>query len=154
MTLISAILPDVLADHTYRDMGFSLLDEMIARGSQVARMRKSEIELLEELIQPLQRPLLQVRRERPNDTPHRPYLETPLSQEREAPALPHPQHPSEINAEPVMLPDPGEEELLFDWRDFGMSLNQMLSATDQLNADPAIQNADGSLADMWLWSDG
>jgi proline utilization trans-activator len=135
-------------------MGFSLLDEMIARGSQVARMRKSEIELLEELIQPLQRPSLQVRRERPNDTPHRPYLETPLSQEREAPVVPHPQHPSEVNAEPVMLPDPGEEELLFDWRDFGMSLNQMLSATDQLNADPAIQNADGSLADMWLWSDG
>lgn len=114
-------------------------------------MRKSEIELLEELIQPLQQPS-QAQRERPNETPRRPYLETPLSQERD-PTLAQPQNPSEINTESVMLPDPGDE-LLFDWRDFGMSLNQMLSATDQLNANPSIRDADDGLADLWLWSDG
>lgn len=122
-------------------MGFSLLDEMIARGNQVARMRKSEIQLLETLIRPLQQPA-HTQGEGLNETPQS-YLETPLSPGRE-PILP---------AEPVMLPDPGEEGLLFDWRDFGMSLNQMLSATDQLNADPAIRNAQDGLTDFWLWND-
>jgi len=121
-------------------MGFSLLDEMIARGSQVARMRKSDIELLEELIQPLQRP----HQELPKETPNR--LDTPLSQERD---LPQSQPPDPA---PVMLPGPGQEDdLLFNWGDFGMSLNQMLSATDQLNAS---HTGDADLqADLWLWSD-
>ena len=111
-------------------------------------MRKSEIQLLEDLILPLQQPV-QTRKERLNETPH---LETPLSQERD-PVLPHPEDPVEINAEPAILPDLGAEELLLDWRDFGMSLNQMLSATDQLNADPAIRNAEDGFTDLWLWSD-
>ncbi|RJE27523.1 hypothetical protein PHISCL_00109 [Aspergillus sclerotialis] len=153
LTLISTILPDSLADHTYREMSFSLLDEMIARGNQVARMRKSEIELLEELIQPLQRQRL-VNREEPK-TPQRDdryYLETPLSQ-GEVPGHAHPPN-TVAPTESVLLPEPGQEEdLLFDWRDFGMSLNQMLSATDQINADQSI-GAEELQADLWMWNGG
>lgn len=150
LSLISGILPGLLADHTYRDMGFSLLDEMIAR-SQVARMRKSEIELLEELMQPLQRQYTRGEPQSPKETAQRTYLETPLSQERESAIAPQ----VEVNPDAVALPDPAEDDLLFDWRDFGMSLNQMLSATDQLNANPSILDAeDGLQTDLWLWSDG
>ena len=116
-------------------------------------MRKSEIELLEELIQPLQRQRL-VNQDRPK-TPQRDggyYLETPLSQ-GEVPS--HAQPPNSIApTESVLLAEPGhEEELLFDWRDFGMSLNQMLSATDQINADQSI-GAEELQADLWLWNGG
>lgn len=115
-------------------------------------MRKSEIELLEELIQPLQRP----HQERPKETRHgdgRFHLETPLSQERDLPG--GTQNTAELGPEPVMLPDPGPDgDLLFDWRDLGTSLNQMLSATDQLNANHLTGDADDLQADLWLWSDG
>lgn len=134
-------------------MGFSLLDEMIARGNKIARMRKSEIELLEELIQPLQRQHLAKRHTQKN--PQRAgqfYLETPLSQD-ELPS--HAQLQTTVQpAESVLLSEPGQEgDLLFDWRDFGMSLNQMLSATDQINTDQSI-GAEELQADLWLWNGG
>lgn len=144
VTLISAILPDTVADHTYRDMGFSLFDEMIARGNQVAQMRKSEIELLEDLCEPLQQP-------RPGD--NEPPVVSPLSGALHAGPGQAPDMPEIVGSAALPIPQP-EDELLFDWQDLGLSLGQMLSATDQLNANYSIRGEGGHHSDLWLWSDG
>ncbi|PKX89235.1 putative C6 transcription factor [Aspergillus novofumigatus IBT 16806] len=155
LCLISAVLPGTLPDHSYRDMGFSLLDEMIARGNRVAQLRKSEIELLEELVQPLIRP----------ENPHReedagnPLIESTnerssVAQEQHHGLGPDAEGPAPTSAIPVTVAQ--EEELLFDWRDFGLSLNHMLSATDELNANRLVPGAEDEElpADLWLWGDG
>lgn len=155
LSLISAVLPGTLPDHSYRDMGFSLLDEMIARGNRVAQLRRSEIELLEELVQPLIRP----------DTPHReeetgvPLIDSineriPAAHEQHHGIGPDAEDPSPPLAGTVTVTQ--EEELLFDWRDFGLSLNHMLSATDELNANSLGPGGAGEElpADLWLWGDG
>ena len=126
-------------------MGFSLLDDMISRGNRVAQLRKSEVELLEELIQPLVQA----------STP-------PVGYENDATS----QTPG-INAVPTVdsvLPASAlssvdvnqEEDLGFDWRDYGLSLEYMFSVTDQLNANNLVLDAEreGLQNDLWLWSDG
>ena len=48
-----------------------------------------------------------------------------------------------------------DDELLFDWRDLGLSLNQMLDAADQLYAQDLTDGSDrdGMRAeDLWLWN--
>lgn len=49
-----------------------------------------------------------------------------------------------------------DDEMHFDWRDCGLSLDQMLSVTDQLNANNLVLDAEreGLQTDLWLWSDG
>ncbi|KAH8432764.1 putative C6 transcription factor [Aspergillus melleus] len=152
LSLISAILPDTLPDPNYREMGFSLLDEMISRGNRVAQIRKSEIELLEELVQPMTRSYMD--RTQPGANA--------LAQVM-APLAPN-QLPEQVNtpitaldtAVPTPALPPGqEEELPFDWRDLGLSMDHMLSVTDQLDANNLILDADreGLQADLWLWSD-
>ncbi|RHZ70181.1 hypothetical protein CDV55_105702 [Aspergillus turcosus] len=155
LSLISAVLPGTLPDHSYRDVGFSLLDEMIARGNRVAQLRRSEIELLEELVQPLIR----------LDTPHReedtgvPLIDSineriPAAHEQHHGIGPDAKDPSPPPAGTVTVTQ--EEELLFDWRDFGLSLNHMLSATDELNANSLVPGGEGEElpTDLWLWGDG
>jgi hypothetical protein len=154
LSLISAVLPGTLPDHSYRDMGFSLLDEMVARGNRVAQLRRSEIELLEELVQPLIRP----ETTRGEEDQGIPLVES--TNERSSVAQEH-HHGLGPDAE-GLGPTPAatvtvaqEEELLFDWRDFGLSLNHMLSATDELNANSLVPGGEGEevLADLWLWGD-
>lgn len=160
LSLISPILPDALPDNTYRDMSFTLLDDMIARGNRVAQFRKTEIELLEELVAPLYRPSTPVPRQDtcpPDDGIH---LVTPRSEVQPSEL---PIHSTEdLTDQSTALADPSvsgvplahEPELLFDWREFGMSLNQMLSATDELNANEVGGVERGDVpADVWLWSD-
>lgn len=147
LSVISAILPDTQPDpdFNYREMGFSLLDDMISRGNRVAQLRKSEVELLEELIQPLVQA----------STP-------PVGYENDATS----QTPG-INAVPTVdsvLPASAlssvdvnqDEDLGFDWRDYGLSLEYMFSVTDQLNANNLVLDAEreGLQNDLWLWSDG
>ena len=148
LSMISAIFPDTLPDHSYRDTSFSLLDDMIERGNRVAQFRKSEIELLEDLVQPLLIP------------------STPLSHsviEEPEPLITPPSETvpgfNELDVQPVIatpsltatgIPDANEENLTLDWRDFGASLNQMLSATEELDANWV--DMDGGLGmDLWLW---
>lgn len=146
--MISAILPDTLPDHSYRDTSFSLLDDMIERGNRVAQFRKSEIELLEDLVQPLiipSTPLSHSVTEEPEP------LITPRSET--VPGF------QELDVQPVIvtpsltdtgIQDANEEDLTLDWRDFGASLNQMLSATEELDANWV--DMDGGLGmDLWLW---
>ncbi|PYI03106.1 C6 transcription factor [Aspergillus sclerotiicarbonarius CBS 121057] len=155
LSLISAILPDALTDPSYRDMGYGLLDAMIDRGNRVAQLRKSEIELLEELIQPLVQ-----RQGRPTEAGNyaRPQLATPTSQEH----LSEQVHqsgsgmPGEIGAS--ALPPPHEiseqdDDLPLDWRGFGLSLDCMLSAADQLSTNNLVLDAEreGLQTDLWLW---
>jgi proline utilization trans-activator len=136
-------------------MGFSLLDEMIARGNRVAQLRRWEIELLEELVLPLIRP----------ETPHReadsgiPLIEsmnarTSVAQEQQHRSGPDAEDPSPTPAVTATVAQ--EDELLFDWRDFGLSLNHMLSATDELNANSLGPGGESEElpADLWLWGDG
>ncbi|GIC86025.1 putative C6 transcription factor [Aspergillus udagawae] len=155
LSLISAVLPGSIPDHSYRDMGFSLLDEMIARGNRVAQLRRSEIELLEELVQPLIRP----------ETPHReedagiPLIESINEKSSVAQQERHGLGPDADGPGPtpaVTVTGAQEEELLFDWRDFGLSLNHMLLATDELNANSLVPGGEGEElpADLWLWGDG
>ncbi|GFF25162.1 LOW QUALITY PROTEIN: putative C6 transcription factor [Aspergillus udagawae] len=155
LSLISAVLPGTIPDHSYRDMGFSLLDEMIARGNRVAQLRRSEIELLEELVQPLIRP----------ETPHRdedagiPLIESINEKSSVAQQEHHGLGPDADGPGPtpaVTVTGAQEEVLLFDWRDFGLSLNHMLSATDELNANCLFPGGEGEElpADLWLWGDG
>ncbi|PYH88464.1 C6 transcription factor [Aspergillus ellipticus CBS 707.79] len=140
LSLISAILPDTLPDPSYRDMGASLLNAMIDRGNRVAQLRKSEIELLEELIRPL------VQRQA---DPGSYRLATPASQEgvSEVPGI----------GAAALPPPPGmseqEDELPVDWRGFGLSLGYMISATDQLSANNLVLDAEreGLQTDLWLW---
>lgn len=162
-------------------MGLSLLDEMISRGNRVAQLRKSEIELLEEFAQPLHRQNPQSLREMesPNHHQHedehedeRHHLVTPTSTDdniHNPDPVPyrssHANHDFHnlddagmtlppITAVPVQAPH--DDDLLFDWRDFGVSLNQMLSAAEQLNSEQNLVDADadhdGIRADLWLWS--
>ena len=118
---------------------------MISRGNRVAQLRKSEVELLEELIQPLVQA----------STP-------PVGFENDARS-----QTLRINAVPTansVLPAPAlssvdvnqEEDLGFDWRDYGLSLEYMFSVTDQLNANNLVLDAEreGLQNDLWLWSDG
>ncbi|KKK24020.1 hypothetical protein AOCH_002780 [Aspergillus ochraceoroseus] len=153
LTLISAIIPDILPDTNYRDLGFSLLDEMISRGNRVAHLRKSEIELLEELVQPLiqapvhnqrtwgnlTRPLsIYVRQDHPQRPGNNPIPPLEVEDRHTPPALPNPIAPA-------------EDELLFDWG----YLDHMLSAADQLNANNSVLDGEHQeiQADLWLWSD-
>lgn len=130
-------------------MGFSLLDNMIARGNCVAQLRKSEIELLEELVQPLvqsQRPST------PSDLPRYQPIQ-PLSEDH----IPEQEH-SSIPPFTVDLNGTAssqDEELPFDWRDLGLSLNHMLSVTDQLNTNSLVLDAEREelQTDLWLWCD-
>lgn len=145
-------------DPTYREAGFSLLNEMIERGNRVAHLRKSEIELLEELVQPLVQ-----RHQTPpvsTDTVHG-QLATPESQQRPLGQLEHLSGPSaeEVDSIPTVPPtdvppDP-EDELSLDWRGLGLSLDYMLSVTDQLNANNLVLDAEreGLQSDLWLWED-
>ncbi|KAM0094643.1 hypothetical protein ACP6JD_001911 [Aspergillus fumigatus] len=140
-----------LPDHSYRDMGFSLLDEMIARGNRVAQLRRSEIELLEELVQPLIRP----ETTRPEEDPGSPLMEALnerncVAQQRHHGMAADAEGPGPTPA--VTVTGAQEEDLLFDWRDFGLSLNHMLSATDELNANSLVPGAESEelSADLWL----
>lgn len=151
LSLISAVLPGTLPDHSYRDMGFSLLDEMIARGNRVAQLRRSEIELLEELVQPLIRP----ETTRPEEDPGSPLMEALnerncVAQQRHHGMAADAEGPGPTPA--VTVTGAQEEDLLFDWRDFGLSLNHMLSATDELNANSLVPGAESEelSADLWL----
>lgn len=48
-----------------------------------------------------------------------------------------------------------DDDLLFDWRDLGLSLNQMLDAADQLYTQDLTDGSDrdGMRAeDLWLWN--
>ncbi|OJJ94763.1 hypothetical protein ASPACDRAFT_127913 [Aspergillus aculeatus ATCC 16872] len=158
LSLITAILPDAAMDPAYRETGFSLLNEMIERGNRVAQLRKSEIELLEELVQPL----VQRHHTPPvsTDTAHG-QLATPESQQRPLGHLEHLSGPSaeEVDSIPTIPPtdvppDP-EDELSLDWRGLGLSLDYMLSVTDQLNANNLVLDAEreGLQSDLWLWED-
>jgi len=148
LSMISAILPGTVPDHSYRDTSFSLLDDMIERGNRVAQFRKSEIELLEELVRPLLIP--------PTPVSH------PVNEEPEPLITPRSETVpgfNDLDVQPVVatpsltapgIPDVNEEDLTLDWRDFGVSLNQMLSATDELDANWV--DMDGGLGiDLWLW---
>ncbi|EAW16782.1 putative C6 transcription factor [Aspergillus fischeri NRRL 181] len=155
LSLISAVLPGTLPDQSFRDMAFSLLDEMIARGNRVAQLRRSEIELLEELVQPLIRP----ETTRPEEDPGLPLIGTTnergfVAQEQHRGLGPDAEGLGPTPAATVTVVQ--EEELLFDWRDFGLSLNHMLSATDELNANSLVPGAEDEElpADIWLWGDG
>ncbi|RHZ66765.1 putative C6 transcription factor [Aspergillus thermomutatus] len=153
LSLISAILPGTLPDHSYREMGFSLLDEMIARGNRVAQLRRSEIELLEELVQPLVRPETLHREEGTGVPPVDSINErNSVAREEQHGMGPDAEDPSPTPAVTVTQ----EEDLLFDWRDFGLSLNHMLSATDELNANSLVPGGEGEElpTDLWLWGDG
>ncbi|GES58218.1 C6 transcription factor [Aspergillus terreus] len=144
LSLISATIPDVVMDPSYREMGFGLLDDMIARGNCVAQLRKSEMELLEELVQPLIHPL---------DMQPRQRLASPPAEDH----IPD-QEPSATSQFGIDLhgatgaPD---EDLGFDWRDLGLSLNHMLSVTDQLNTNSLVLDAEREQlqTDLWLWCD-
>lgn len=139
-------------------MGYSLIDDMISRGNRVAQLRKSEVELLEELIQPL----VQASTTQPVG-----------SEEVARPQAPgglfNGQAPDKGNGNAVPTASsvlPGstlpsvevsqEEDLSFDWRDYGLSLEYMFSVTDQLNANNLVLDAEreGLQNDLWLWSDG
>lgn len=132
-------------------MGFSLLDEMIARGNRVAQLRRSEIELLEELVQPLIRP----ETTRPEEDPGSPLMEALnerncVAQQRHHGMAADAEGPGPTPA--VTVTGAQEEDLLFDWRDFGLSLNHMPSATDELNANSLVPGAESEelSADLWL----
>ncbi|KEY82921.1 transcription factor C6 [Aspergillus fumigatus] len=149
--VITRVLNSTLPDHSYRDMGFSLLDEMIARGNRVAQLRRSEIELLEELVQPLIRP----ETTRPEEDPGSPLMEALnerncVAQQRHHGMAADAEGPGPTPA--VTVTGAQEEDLLFDWRDFGLSLNHMLSATDELNANSLVPGAESEelSADLWL----
>ncbi|KAE8137536.1 hypothetical protein BDV38DRAFT_271142 [Aspergillus pseudotamarii] len=153
LSLISAILPDIIPDPSYRDMGFSLLDDMIARGNRVAQLRKSEIVQLEELVQPLLQPQLQPLT--PGSSAKNVGEGRPSEQVNDSVAV--------LNAgiSPALsVPEAADvvhdDEMHFDWRDCGLSLEQMLSVTDQLNANNLVLDAEreGLQTDLWLWSDG
>ncbi|GLA73544.1 hypothetical protein AtubIFM55763_004470 [Aspergillus tubingensis] len=159
LSVISAILPDTLPDPSYRDMGYSLLDAMIERGNRVAQLRKSEVELLEELIAPLMR-----RQGRStgigNDNTARPHLATPTSQGRER--LTESVQPSgsgllgEIGGSGIPPPheiSEQDDEIPLDWRGLGLSLDCMLTAADQLNTNNLVLDAEreGLQTDLWLW---
>jgi hypothetical protein len=153
LSLIAAILPGTIPDPSYRDMGFSLLDDMIARGNRVAQLRRSEIELLEELVQPLVNPQLQ-----------------PLTSGSSTKQITEGRMPEHVNdPEAILYPGIGpalsipnvaqviqDNEIHLDWRDCGLSLDHMLSVTNQLNANDLILDAEreGLQTDLWLWSDG
>jgi hypothetical protein len=136
-------------DPSYREMGFGLLDDMIARGNCVAQLRKSEMELLEELVQPLVQ-----------SQSHSPLDMQPRQRQMSPPAEDHipDQEPSATSQFGVDLhgatgaPD---EDLGFDWRDLGLSLNHMLSVTDQLNTNSLVLDAEREQlqTDLWLWCD-
>lgn len=151
LSLITAVLPGTLPDHSYRDMGFSLLDVMIARGNRVAQLRRSEIELLEELVQPLIQPENPHREEDPGISLTESINErSSVAQEVHHGMGPDAEGPGPTPA--VTVSATQEEELLFDWRDFGLSLNHILSATDELNANSL--EGEELPADLWLWGDG
>ncbi|KAE8409524.1 hypothetical protein BDV37DRAFT_292692 [Aspergillus pseudonomiae] len=153
LSLISAILPDIIPDPSYRDMGFSLLDDMIARGNRVAQLRKSEIVQLEELVQPLLQPHLQPLT--PGSSAKQVGEEQPSEQANESAAV----LPTGISPA-LSVPDAADvgqdDEIHFDWKECGLSLEQMLSVTDQLNANNLVLDAEreGLQTDLWLWSDG
>ncbi|GAB1194887.1 hypothetical protein APSETT444_004138 [Aspergillus pseudonomiae] len=153
LSLISAILPDIIPDPSYRDMGFSLLDDMIARGNRVAQLRKSEIVQLEELVQPLLQPHLQPLT--PGNSAKQVGEEQPSEQANESAAV----LPAGISPA-LSVPDAADvgqdDEIHFDWKECGLSLEQMLSVTDQLNANNLVLDAEreGLQTDLWLWSDG
>ncbi|GJP88391.1 transcriptional regulator family: Fungal Specific TF [Aspergillus niger] len=159
LSVISAILPDTLTDPSYRDMGYSLLDAMIERGNRVAQLRRSEVELLEELIAPLMQ-----RQGRSPDIGNydsaRPHLATPTSQGQER----HTEQiePSESGLHGEIggsgIPPPHEiseqdDEIALDWRGLGLSLDCMLTAADQLNTNNLVLDAEreGLQTDLWLW---
>ncbi|GKZ91399.1 hypothetical protein AnigIFM59636_003652 [Aspergillus niger] len=159
LSVISAILPDTLTDPSYRDMGYSLLDAMIERGNRVAQLRRSEVELLEELIAPLMQ-----RQGRSPDIGNydsaRPHLATPTSQgqERRTEQI----EPSESGLHGEIggtgIPPPHEiseqdDEIPLDWRGLGLSLDCMLTAADQLNTNNLVLDAEreGLQTDLWLW---
>lgn len=134
-------------------MGFSLLDDMIARGNRVAQLRKSEIVQLEELVQPLLQPNLQPLT--PGSSAKQAGEERTSEQVNDSVAV--------LNAgiSPALsVPEAADvvqdDEMHFDWRDCGLSLDQMLSVTDQLNANNLVLDAEreGLQTDLWLWSDG
>ncbi|KNG84696.1 C6 transcription factor [Aspergillus nomiae NRRL 13137] len=153
LSLISAILPDIIPDPSYRDMGFSLLDDMIARGNRVAQLRKSEIVQLEELVQPLLQPHLQPLT--PGSSAKQVGEEQPSEQTNDSAAV----LPAGISPA-LSVPDAADvgqdDEIHFDWKECGLSLEQMLSVTDQLNANNLVLDAEreGLQTDLWLWSDG
>ncbi|KAK1148168.1 hypothetical protein N8T08_010812 [Aspergillus melleus] len=152
LSLISAILPDTLPDPNYREMGFSLLDEMISRGNRVAQIRKSEIELLEELVQPMTRSYMDRTQPGANALAH---VMAPLAPNQLPEQVNTPVTALDTAVPTPVLPAGQEEELPFDWRDLGLSMDHMLSVTDQLDANNFILDADrdGLQADLWLWSD-
>lgn len=140
-------------------MGYSLLDAMIERGNRVAQLRRSEVELLEELIAPLMQ-----RQGRSPDIGNydsaRPHLATPTSQgqERRTEQI----EPSESGLHGEIggtgIPPPHEiseqdDEIPLDWRGLGLSLDCMLTAADQLNTNNLVLDAEreGLQTDLWLW---
>ncbi|PYH42521.1 putative C6 transcription factor [Aspergillus saccharolyticus JOP 1030-1] len=158
LSLIAAILPDAAIDPTYRETGFGLLNEMIGRGNRVAQLRKSEIELLEELVQPLSR-----RHSTPSVNAESAHgqLATPESQQRPLEHLAQISGTTTCGVDSIptippsdVPPDP-EDELSLDWRGLGLSLDYMLSVTDQLNANNLVMDAEreGLQTDLWLWED-
>ncbi|PWY86744.1 C6 transcription factor [Aspergillus heteromorphus CBS 117.55] len=135
LSLVSAILPDTVPDPSHRDTSYSLLNAMIDRGNRVAQLRKSEIELLEDLIQPL------VQRQ----TGPRYHRLTPAR----VSDLP------ETGGAGAGLPPPPvlseEDDLPLDWRGFGLSLDCMISATDLLSTEHLVLDAERGGEDLWLW---
>ena len=144
-------------------MGLSLLDDMIFRGNRVAQLRKSETELLEEFAQPLHQDL-QRNRERQNVHPQDDegrHLVTPMSPGDYN--IVDSSHNMRFNLDAgnvdstlpsvTVGPTAHDSELLFDWRDLGLSFNQMLSAADQLSTHNMVDaDEDGLPSDFWLWS--
>ncbi|KAL5355569.1 hypothetical protein BJX96DRAFT_184168 [Aspergillus floccosus] len=149
LSLISATIPDVVMDPSYREMGFSLLDDMIARGNCVAQLRKSEMELLEELVQPL----VQSESHCPPDTQRRQAPTSPPAEahipEQEASAT------SQFGVDLHGVTGAPDDDLGFDWRELGLSLDHMLSVTDQLNTNSLVLDAEREelQTDLWLWCD-
>ncbi|KAL4894884.1 hypothetical protein BDV59DRAFT_175200 [Aspergillus ambiguus] len=147
LSLISATIPDVMMDPGYREMGISLLDDMIARGNCVAQLRKSEIELLEELVQPLvqsQAPL----NPQPRLSQASPSTEG-LIPDSDQPAVP------QFSVDPQDATNAQDEDLGFDWRDLGLSVDHILSVTDQLNTNSLVLDTEREEleTDLWLWCD-
>lgn len=134
-------------------MGFSLLNDMIARGNRVAQLRKSEIVQLEELVQPLLQPQLQPLT--PGSSAKHVSERRPSVQVNETVAAVNAGISPALSA-PEAADVVQDDEIHFDWRDCGLSLEQMLSVTDQLNANNLVLDAEreGLQTDLWLWSDG
>lgn len=146
-------------------MGNSILDDMISSGNRIAQLRKSEIDLLQDFIQPLvEAPTQHYQGLENTETDINPPLipEIGRLEEEQTHSLPPSLDQLATASTPpattgtATIPPVNEDDLGCDWRDFGLSLDHMLSVTDQLNANNLVLDAerDGLETDLWLWSDG